>query len=518
MARDWTGIASALPRKLFALLFCLLFVGVASAWGTVLFHETFGDNSGSARAWNNTYKVQSGVSAVYTGVSYTITNFKQSKNTVGSTASGLLLTTTGTDAVFEVGPLNVSSYESLAVSFQYKAGSVKGTYDRKLYYKTSSGGSWTSVSVTGTKATSFNSQTASLPAAAAGISTLYLKVICQNSIGQDVFDEFELTGTAAASCDKKVTIVKGTPETGGSFNLDKTGAQDCCSALTVTVSNITAPSGKEFDAITQSGIATGVTINQSAKTVTYAANSTGTSTINVTFRDLPKYTVTLMDDGGTRTQASYGASVTLPSRTGCTGYTFAGWTKTWVAPQSSWTTTAPTIIPAGSYTPSANENLYPVYTKTEGGGSSTASSESISSTSTSAVTLETGKPITYTCSESNTYSNPARIYKNKSITIAGGTITSISLTGVSDYAISNMTANTGTLTTDGDNGTWTGSASSVIFTASTAQARISAISVTYTGGSTTYYISVPGCCTPLGSINGSFFWTPLFEPLSLDYS
>ena len=27
MAREWSGIASALPRKLFALLFCLLFVG-----------------------------------------------------------------------------------------------------------------------------------------------------------------------------------------------------------------------------------------------------------------------------------------------------------------------------------------------------------------------------------------------------------------------------------------------------------------------------------------------------------
>ena len=103
----------------------------------------------------------------------------------------------------------------------------------------------------------------------------------------------------------------------------------------------------------------------------YATNGNGTAygtQTSFTTPALPKYTVTLMDDGDTRTQASYEASVTLPSRAGCTGYTFAGWTKTWVAPQSSWTTTAPTIIPAGSYTPTANENLYPVYTKTEGGG------------------------------------------------------------------------------------------------------------------------------------------------------
>ena len=177
--------------------------------------------------------------------------------------------------------------------------------------------------------------------------------------------------TASASCDKIVNITKGTPETGGSFTLDKTGNQDCCSALTVTVSNITAPSGKQFSAITQTGIAAAnVTIDQNAKTVTYAANSNGSSTINVTFEDLPKYTVTLKDDNTTITQASYDAAVTLPSRTGCDGYTFAGWTKTWTAPQESWTTTAPTIIPAGSYTPTADENLYPVYTKAEGGGGS----------------------------------------------------------------------------------------------------------------------------------------------------
>ena len=108
----------------------------------------------------------------------------------------------------------------------------------------------------------------------------------------------------------------------------------------------------------------------------YATNGNSTAygtQTSFTTSALPKYTVTLKDNDETLTQASAGATVTLPTRTGCTGYTFAGWTKTWVAPQSSWTTTAPTIIPAGSYTPSANENLYPVYTKTEGGGSTPAS-------------------------------------------------------------------------------------------------------------------------------------------------
>ena len=81
------------------------------------------------------------------------------------------------------------------------------------------------------------------------------------------------------------------------------------------------------------------------------------------------YTVTLKDDDSTLPQSTAGAAITLPSRDGCVGYTFAGWTKSWSVAQTTWTTTAPAIIPAGSYTPTANESLYPVYTKTEGGGS-----------------------------------------------------------------------------------------------------------------------------------------------------
>ena len=106
--------------------------------------------------------------------------------------------------------------------------------------------------------------------------------------GQTHMINSSITVTYEASgggCDKNVTITKGTPESGGSFDLDKTGSQATCSGLTVTVSNIVAPSGKKFSAITQSGIASGVTINQSAKTVTYAANTTGSSTINVTYED-----------------------------------------------------------------------------------------------------------------------------------------------------------------------------------------------------------------------------------------
>ena len=104
-----------------------------------------------------------------------------------------------------------------------------------------------------------------------------------------------------------------------------------------------------------------ITVNQAADE-TYKA---GSATFTLTITDstpLPTYTVTF-SDGGSVTQESYGASVTLPSRSETAGYAFAGWSETNVASE---TTEAPTIIPAGSYTPTDDITLYPVYKKTEG--------------------------------------------------------------------------------------------------------------------------------------------------------
>lgn len=180
----------------------MMLVGVnafADSTPTVLFHETFGDNSGSARAWSDTYSVKSGVSAVYSGItSYTVSNAKQGKNTTGSTKSGLNQSTQGTDAYIIVGPLSVANYESLAVTYQWKAASVSKTYSTKLYYATSSTGSYTEVSGTGNGATSFVTRSYSLPEAAQ-VSTLYLKVVWNTSNTQAIIDELELTGTAAAA-------------------------------------------------------------------------------------------------------------------------------------------------------------------------------------------------------------------------------------------------------------------------------------------------------------------------------
>lgn len=286
------------------------------------------------------------------------------------------------------------------------------------------------------------------------------------------------------------------------------------------------------------------TVSQS--TNTFTATPSAICTIRINMVEKPKYTVTLKDNDETLTQASAGAAVTLPSRTGCTGYTFAGWTKTWTEEQDEWTTTAPTIIPAGSYTPSANENLYPVYTKTEGGGTTetTVTETFTNQTSHSSVTVWK-QTLTWDASESNAsiewttyYGKIANGYTEirtyndnkmgylwtsepitglKKVKFKGWRVTeSDAANMVVSYSTDNDTwYELGTHAATSDNSTFsdefeiTSSDPSTAYylsidlsdatcpSSSNKKYRIDDIVITTEtgGGSTTSYISVPGCCT-----------------------
>ena len=167
----------------------------------LLFGETFGDNNGSARAWNDSYSVKSGVSDVYSGITgYTITNAKQSKNTVGSTKSGLM-GTQDTDASIIIGPLNVADYKNLSLTYQWKAGSIGATYYTKVFYATSADESYTELTGTGNGATTFVTRSYTLPAAAQ-VATLYLKIVWKTSNTNGVIDEVQLSGTSSATLTK----------------------------------------------------------------------------------------------------------------------------------------------------------------------------------------------------------------------------------------------------------------------------------------------------------------------------
>lgn len=301
-----------------------------------------------------------------------------------------------------------------------------------------------------------------------------------------------------------------------------------CTKVTVTACGSTAAN----KTVTISGL----TCGQSYSVRGYATNAAGTSYTNVTTRPTsacPVYTVTLKDDNSTYTQASYGASVTLPSRAGCAGYTFAGWTKTWGTAQTEWTTTAPTIIPAGSYTPSANENLYPVYTKTESGGGPSDNYELYSGSITEGdyiiyydgkamnTSVDGGPRLQY---EEVTPDDDVITTTDESIiwhVAASGDYWTIYNANADAYAASTGAKNKAQMLADGtdDKSLWTVSGTSTYEfvnkqnTANSVNANLRnngtygfACYATSTGGalslyknagggSTTYYISVPNCCT-----------------------
>lgn len=165
----------------------------------LLFGESFGNNTGSARDWNDSYSVKTGVKSVYSGVTgYTVSNARQTKNTVGSDDSGLTQSTAGTDAYIIIGPLNVAGYSNMTLSYQWKAASIKGTYSTSAYYATSSSGEYTEMSGTGDGATTFVERSYSVPAAAQ-VSTLYLKIVWNTSNTQAIIDEVQLTAPAQTS-------------------------------------------------------------------------------------------------------------------------------------------------------------------------------------------------------------------------------------------------------------------------------------------------------------------------------
>lgn len=249
--------------------------------------------------------------------------------------------------------------------------------------------------------------------------------------------------------------------------------------------------------------------NASSQTVTvsYTENDiTKTAKYGITVSERPKFTVTF-SDGGSVMEESAGAGVTLPSRAAIGDYTFAGWSETNVAVE---TTVAPTIIPAGSYNPTANITLYPVYTRTEGGGESEDKSVSVTiseyasahnwSSGNQYTTIIMDENITVTGDDTGNNSkfynssNPHnwRFYatnngkftvsttvgelKNVSVTYTGNTLT---------YNGNNVTSNT-SVAVSGTSATFSVSGSS-------SNSQVSKIDVDYTiaGTGVIYYFSAP---------------------------
>ena len=306
--------------------------------------------------------------------------------------------------------------------------------------------------------------------------------------------------------------------------------------ITSTSSSYIMPtSGWSNATATRDGSVVTVTANSGATVISVNPGSTKRLTkVEITYESSTPavpYTVTLDAGSGTCaasvTEASAGDGVTLPTPTldGCDEWSFAGWKTT--SAVTTETTTEPTLIPAGAYSPTSDITLYAVYQRTEttsgGGGGSTevtfnfgytdwGKDASFSGTTYSTVEQnDNGVSVTYTRNDGSLYANTTslRLYKTNTLTFDAGsnTITSITFTG--NIGQSDITTDAGTCTNSTNTLSWAGSSKSVTFTRpsnASSYATLTSATLTIGGGSTTYYHSTPDCGTTETSY--SVTWDP----------
>ena len=283
----------------------------------------------------------------------------------------------------------------------------------------------------------------------------------------------------------------------------------------------------------------------------YATNGNGTAygtQTSFTTPALPRYKITYNAGTGTCettswTQPSYEASTTLPTATPpatCSGWAFEGWCTS-SAGDAANNTTSPGTILKGSYTPTGDITLYAVYTKSE--NSSTPTTESYGFESTDDDTNWEFSGVEANTGYHKTGSKAGKIARSST---GNSTITFKNKVNVTAFSFQFMRQTTNNnynvyIETSTDKSSWSAVetyAMSSFTSAETWYAKshdfdgktalyvrikcyttsairwVDDISITYTGGSTTYYMTSLVCCSPLGSINGSFFWPTLFSYLT----
>ena len=194
---------------------------------------------------------------------------------------------------------------------------------------------------------------------------------------QTVYYDIEIGGattyteyvTSCVTCENVLTISKGNEEN-GTFTLDKVGEQETCDGLSVLVTPTPAEHYHVASVTTSTG-ETAVNNGDGTYTITYAANSTGESTINVVFEEDTKYTITWMVNGlpyiiGAPSTTVYADErvATLPTPPEPNAYcgdVFVGWTTE--NPASGNFNEAPTVYNEQLAFPPAtgNQTFYAVF-------------------------------------------------------------------------------------------------------------------------------------------------------------
>lgn len=307
------------------------------------------------------------------------------------------------------------------------------------------------------------------------------------------------------------------------------------SATSGTSTTVTPNSAYTYGAPAYTVTSGTASVSQSSNTFT--ATPSANCTIRINMVEKPKYTVTYNAGTGTCgtsswTQPSYGASTTLPTATPpatCSGWTFAGWCTS-SAGDAANNTTSPGTILKGSYTPTEDITLYAVYTKSENSSTPTTESYGFESTDDdtnwefSGVEANTGYHKTGSkagkIARSNT-GNSTITFKNKvnvtafsfqfmrqtsnnnyNVYIETSTDKS-SWSAVETYAMSSFTSAETWYAKSHDFDGKTALYVRIKCYTTSAIRWVDDISITYTGGSTTYYMTSLVCCQTLGQINGS---------------
>ena len=536
----YTNFAKRNLASLRLLLVMLLTLTASTAWGadvTVKWTASSkglgsGIGSGTIKtgsfSWDYTRILKSGTS--YTG--WTENCIQLGKN---GGVENITFTTSAIPGTIKSVSVECSSYNN-AHKVSIKVGN-------NTYLSSTATAKWTTISTKTGLGTSSGQIVISFTD---GSRALYIKSI---SVTYEEAATCTTAPTVSAASNSNITSTTATVScSGGITSLGSTGCSITSygfvygTTANPTTSNTKVQVGttyKTTGAAFSKGV-TGLTANTTYYVRPYATNGYGTAYgTQTSFKtlELPKYTVTLKDDDSTIPQSTAGAAITLPSRDGCEGYAFAGWTKSWIAPQTSWTTTAPTIIPAGSYTPTTDESLYPVYTKITEGGNEELKTITLSPPTTPSNGYING---TKTDTEGNTWSYYAAINNlsgtfefglnsntlnyNIGSPIFDGKVSSVSFkarNGSESEARKFLFCSTNTTAqpTKGDlaeisipksqefTETYTVDLSqlnvSQFYIYTPKALGITAISVTYitsTSGSTTSYISVPNCCTQLAEV------------------
>ena len=342
--------------------------------------------------------------------------------------------------------------------------------------------------------------------------------------------------TTASGCANKVNITNSatTNVTNGSFTVDKTGEQNACSALSVTVTPTPAThyhvaSVSATNPATTGTAGSAVDNGNGTYTITYSANAKGNTTISVTFAEDNKYTLNYHDGSGDDTKTNVYEGTNLITALGTpaascdgTSTTFMGWSTTEIGTK---TNTAPSYVSASAVVNSttAASTYYAVYAKSNGGtggitqaevtsaangktagsyGTQSASSASGNWTGNYAWNTQNEKKVMQiNNSDGNsiisptfgqsitkiefTYTNASG--SNRTFTLKNGSNTLGSIS-----ASSNTTEGTGSADISGSYTSFEITASGALY--------IHSIRVTY-GSAPTGYITT--CCTELGTISGA---------------